>query len=260
MRASVPGNIRFITRISGNLIISGGSHRSFPDFAALREVTGSITVQDIHTVSGSTIAPPASDADLFSADNIFPELDRVGGNIIFERNYNLGSFRNVFAKLRHIGGVLRFGRSPSPGTVHQNRKFNALTGFDLLESMRGFALYEHNDHGSRLTNIANFTTFPSLRRVGSEGIIISDFALNELEDAANGIILFPLLERVEGLIRFKDSERVRSFPSFPKLRFVGGDLIIDTFAELRAVTGFNALRFVGGHIVFSGRIEVTPHD
>ena len=253
--SAVPGNIRLITRIAGNLIISGGSHRSFPDFAALRIVTGSITVQDIHTVSGSAPSPPAGDAGLFAADNIFPELDSVGGNIIFERNYNLGSFRNVFSNLRHIGGVLRFGRSPGPGTVHPNRRFDALTGFDLLESMKGFALYEHNDHASRFTDIAKFTTFPSLTRVGSDGIIISNFALRELEDAAKGIILFPNLERVEGSVRFLESERVRSFPSFPKLRFIGGDLALSDFAELRAVSGFNALRFVGRQIGFTGRIE-----
>ena len=244
--SKVPGNVRLLTRISGNLIISGGSHRSFPDFAALTEVTGNITVQGIHTVSGSTVKPPDGTGGTFAADNIFPELDSVGGDIVFEQNFNIGSLRNVFAKLRHIGGVLRFGREPTSNISYANRRFDALTGFDLLESVKGFALYEDADaNDTRLTNIENFPTFPALRRIGSEGIYVRYFALGEMEDAANGVILFPLLERVEGSVQFLDSEEARNLPSFPKLRFIGGNIFLSNLEALTSVTGFNKLRVVG---------------
>ena len=115
--SKVPGNVRLIPRITGNLIIRGGSHRSFPDFASLTEVTGSITVQSIHNVSGTSIRPPGGTGGTFAADNIFPELDRVGGDIVFEQNFNIGSLRNVFAKLRRVGGVIRFGRASTSTVV-----------------------------------------------------------------------------------------------------------------------------------------------
>ena len=242
----VPGNIRFITRITGNLIIRGGSHRSFPNFSALTEVTGGITVQDIHTVSGSPKRPPAGDGGLFNADNIFPELESVGGNIVFERNYNIGRFRDVFNKLRRIGGVLRFGASGSGGgTVNANRRFNELTGFSALESIGGFFIFEDREGNTRFRNIANFTTFPSLKNIGADGLTITHFYI-ELE--ANGIILFPNLERIGGSLSIESSENGETFPSFPKLRFLGGDIRIANITKLRRISGFNALRFVGGEI------------
>ena len=254
--SKVPGNVRLITRINGNLIIRGGSHRSFPDFAALTEVTGSITVQSIHNVSGTSIRPPGGTGGTFAADNIFPELDRVGGDIVFEQNFNIGSFRNVFAKLRRVGGVIRFGRASTSTIVYANSRFDALTGFDLLESVKGFALYEdRRAERSRLTNIANFPTFPKLTRVGSEGILINGFVLDELEDADNGRIIFSNLERVEGSVQFFDSEEVRSLPSFPKLRFVGGDVVISGLEALPTISGFNALRVLRGILSVTNKME-----
>ena len=47
----------------------------------------------------------------------------------------------------------------------------------------------------------------------------------QLEDVDNGRIIFSNLERVEGSVQFFDSEEVRSLPSFPKLRFVGGRML-----------------------------------
>ena len=255
--SKVPGNVRLITRITGNLIIRGGSHRSFPDFASLTEVTGSITVQGIHNVSGSRIKPPGGTGGTFPADNIFPELDRVGGDIVFEQNFNIGSFRNIFAKLRRVGGVLRFGREPTSSVSHAHQRFDALTGFDLLESVKGFILFEGAEASdSRLQDIENFPTFPALRRIGSEGIYMRYFALSQMEDADNGIILFPNLERVEGSVQFLDSEEARNLPSFPKLRFIGGRIFLSDLTALTSYIGLNALRLVGsGGIVFTNKME-----
>ena len=66
----VPSNVAEITTIDGALSISGGISE-FPDFAALGEVRGNLTIEDL---------------GLTTLSRIFPVLTLVGGTILIWDN------------------------------------------------------------------------------------------------------------------------------------------------------------------------------
>ena len=88
----VPADVMYIPRIMGDLTITG-SLSSFPNFASLEVVEGSITIEAL------------SHASLTDLANIFPVLNNITGNLVLRDN-NLLKTITGFMLLDNIGGNL----------------------------------------------------------------------------------------------------------------------------------------------------------
>ena len=117
----VPFNVTSITRITGDLTISG-TITAFPNFAALKVVEGDIAISVIITVA------------LTELSDIFPALDSVRGNLFILINNHLKTITG-FAELDSVGGDLG---------ISGNKALTTIPTFDALTKV-GKALYVHRN-------------------------------------------------------------------------------------------------------------------
>ena len=137
--ASLPGNETTLTRIKGNLAISG-TITSFPDFAALKVVQGNLTIDDITTSA------------LTDLDDIFPELDTIRGPgfDLFIQNQSVVATITGFAELDTIGGNL---------SINNNTSLTSIPPFSALKGVEGDIVIEDN---AVLTTISGFGALTSV--------------------------------------------------------------------------------------------------
>ena len=134
--ATVPGNVTIITRITGNLSISG-TIATFPNFEALTVVEGDLTIDDITTT-------------LIALTDIFPVLDSVRGALIIQ-NQSVVQTITGFAELDSVGdGGL---------TIQANTSLRTLPPFDALEGIKGSITIQDN---VALTTLSGFAALKTI--------------------------------------------------------------------------------------------------
>ena len=142
--SDVPDNVTEVTRITGNLSISG-TISSFPDFAALEVVEGNLVIDNITM------------GTLTALSDIFPELDSVYGNLQIQNQSVVATIAG-FASLDTIGRNLRIDNNTSLRTIPP---FVALETVgqglgvaqnDVLADVSGFGALTHIENNFLLTN------------------------------------------------------------------------------------------------------------
>ena len=147
----VPDNVTEVTRITGNLTISG-TISSFPDFAALSVVQGNLTIDNITT------------GTLTDLSAIFPTLDSIYGALIIQ-NQSVVATITGFASLDTIGGNL---------SINTNTSLTSIPSFSTLDDIGNDFSIDNNDV---LTSISGFD---ALETVGNDFIITRNVALETL--------------------------------------------------------------------------------
>ena len=191
----VPSDVTTITTVDGSLSISGGISE-FPDFAALEEVRGNLTIEDL----GLTTLP-----------RIFPALTLVGGNILIWDNARLTSITG-FNALETVTGALRIGNPNGVnGTIPVgNARLQFLPDFAALTEVEGTLHISRNA-------VRNLPDFAALTAVGGV-TIINNSRLRSLSG-------FEALERIGGDFFIVNNDEMESLTGFGSLTRVGGVVV-----------------------------------
>ena len=214
----MPGNVTTLTRITGNLTISGAIS-PFPNFAALDIVEGNLTINDIPTRT------------LTDLSDIFPALDSVYG-ILQIQNQNVVETITGFASLDSVGGGI---------SIINNTSLRSIPPFDALKGVEGGITIRDN---AALRTISGFATLQTI--VGSVGIH-SNALLTSVSD-------FPVVTSIQGDLNFRENLKLTTLSIFPKLKSIDANLRIGTNIVLNAVSGFGSLETVGNDFIITNNI------
>ena len=227
----VPNNVAAITRITGDLSISG-TITNFPDFATLKVVEGDLEIDGITT------------SRLIDLDDIFPSLDSVRGNLSIENNNRVQTITG-FATLDSIGGTLQIGNFSG------NIALRTLSGFDALTRI-GESL-GINFH-PLLTSVSGFSALISIGRnlnIGDNAVLTTLPNFDALESVGKGFI-----GSAQG-IRISINGKLTTLPSFVALTSIRDNLFITNNTALTTVSGFTALTSVEEDISISNNAALT---
>ena len=205
--AEVPADVMYIPRIVGNLTITG-SLSAFPNFASLEEVQGNLTIEAL------------SDASLTALADIFPVLNNITGNLVFQDNANVVSI-DGFSSLATLGGDFY---------IERDRKLTSIGTFSALKMITGSLVVAENDV------LATFPAFSILASIG-DSLAIGGQGLTTLSD-------FPALTSI-GLNLSVRNTGLTSLPNFSMLAEITGDLSIRDNAKLTTLPTFPALTSLG---------------
>ncbi len=235
---------------------------TLPAFPALTSVSGSLAIYSLDalvevdgfdaldTVHGSLALDGIGTNDPASAIRGFGALTHVGGNLAITD----GSFRTLdaFDSLHDVVGDLVVSASTELTTlagafpelvdahgeirIEDNARLHTVSGFTALSSLDGALVIARNPGvGGTLSG------FPVLHDVGGIEVIGNGFV---------GVSGFSQLSAAYGHVIFNNAS-VTSFPTFPGLTHVTGDLWLE-HAAMSQVDGFEALRSVGGVLLVEG--------
>ena len=205
-----PGNVTEVTRIEGNLTISG-TITEFPNFAALKVVEGDLSITPITTSTLTTL------------DDIFPALDTILGDLVI-RNQNFLQTIGGFAELDSIGKTLSI----------RSNSFTTISGFGSLDGIGGALSFIFN------RNLTSLSDFGALKSVGGNVAITS----NNKFLAVSG---FGLLGSVGGNLSFGGT-RLETISGFGSLTRIEGSISISANPALRSISGFYALTSITGNL------------
>ena len=255
----VPDNVTEITRITGNLEISG-TITEFPDFAILKVVEGNITISDITTAGLTTLS------------DIFPVLDSVYGNLVIQ-NQRVVETIGGFVALDTIGGnlsindnallrsiptfdaIIGVGRDIN---IQTNAALPTISGFANLESVGSIILISDN---ANLTTLSGFDVLETVTGCLEIGNFRSDPAASPpIIPTGNSLLTslpsFSELTEV-GCINIVESAVLTTLPPFASLTSIGNDLFINNNAKLATVSGFGALTSIGNDLFIHSNPELV---
>ena len=220
----VPDNATEVTRITGNLEISG-TITSFPNFAVLEVVQGNLTIDNITT------------GTLTDLSGIFPALDSVYGTLTIQNQTVVQTIAG-FASLDSVGGGISI--------INNKASLTTLPPFDALKGVEGGITIEDN---AGLTTVSGFTALTTI--TGSLNIrarVISPTTRGPGNIALTTVSGFGALTSIEGSLELVSNPVLTALPTFPELTSIDGDFFIDTNIALTSVSGFGVLESVGNDL------------
>ena len=222
----VPGNVTDITRIQGDLTISG-TISSFPDFATLAVVEGNLNINEITT------------AGLIALSGIFPALDSVYGHLQIQNQRVVETIAG-FATLDTIGLDLN---------IDANTSLTTLPTFSALKGVGEDIFISSNP---ALRTVSGFEALTVI----NETITIGSFSgtRNTLLETVSG---FGALKRIGDCLNVVSNPALTTINSFPALETIGYDLWFDNNIKLTTVSGFGSLMRIGRTFLIRDNVALS---